>query len=923
MWQLRLLGQVIPAFGALARDFIESDVEDARLCQDANDCYSDIVSLGLALSVSRREWAAGIDDKDLTKLLQALESRIPTRRNPFGFFKQKPAQFTQGQAEEFPKLEQLCRSIELKGLGGLEECSALLDQSAKHQKIYLALLGSDVRLFHAKEQQNGDKRAKFLVRVKRAAAHLLDVYCRDPHSGQDIEDLSLSQHPSHGMKELADKVYGLLDHHWKCECSHRGARPTGSRQARLSLIRYRQLADQIASKAIAQQAHLSVNFEILLPVCRDIVEWKVTNFEVEKSRSKETCDDFRKPVDKDICPWLLQSKRFRVDFVAENEKLWHLKPELLDGVNQHTTMESLHQLLGDDAETSQIAKYTSRDQLLLCYGLANSMLYLYPGSWLQTAWSSNMVYFIRRVSDSTSTLLTFPYLAVEIQKPHADAQNVDHMQYHAHPVILALGIMFLEIATGVRFKRSPGLTSCEQWNTDGPEAFQLLKDLERQGRHSRSKRLPTALRDVIRACLILKPPSDFPSKTLLEEGPIRHYILSCIVHPLATELKVRHNVRLEELHDKLAPEVDLDGPDNFVRKGITRVPSTPISPVSHSNEIGRLVREDSLKPETCFSGGAEESIDAAKKSSALKWFQWHNEALCRIDTLRNPRLSGDKRIKIAILDSGIELSQDNQDIYNNTSEIKYQSWVDEEDEWKDQVGHGTHLATLLRKIAPNSLIHVARVYKKKPTMKKSAACISEAIRHAVDKWKVDIIVMSFGFEEEEETLSESINYAAHNNVLMFAAASNDGKNRPDGVAWPARDMNVICVHSAEGYGTPSTFTPSPRDNQKIMVLGECVRSAWPQHLKSPGDHKHMSGTSCAAPIAAGIAAILLDYSKGFLEVDKWNKLHRVDFMRRMFEKMKDPGLQAGYWWVQHWKLFDDKRSEAWIQDEIRSVLYNY
>lgn len=191
---------------------------------------------------------------------------------------------TQGQAEEFPKLEQLCRSIELKGLGGLEECSALLDQSAKHQKIYLALLGSDVRLFHAKEQQNGDKRAKFLVRVKRAAAHLLDVYCRDPHSGQDIEDLSLSQHPSHGMKELADKVYWLLEHHWKCECSHRGARPPGSRQARLSLIRYRQLADQIASKAIAQQAHLSVNFEILLPVCRDIVEWKVTNFEVEKSR---------------------------------------------------------------------------------------------------------------------------------------------------------------------------------------------------------------------------------------------------------------------------------------------------------------------------------------------------------------------------------------------------------------------------------------------------------------------------------------------------------------------------------------------------------------------------------------------------------------------------------------------------------------
>lgn len=147
--------------------------------------------------------------------------------------------------------------------------------------------------------------------------------------------------------------------------------------------------------------------------------------------------------------------------------------------------------------------------------------------------------------------------------------------------------MLLEIATGVRFKRSPGLTSREQWNTEGPEAFQLLKDLERQGRHNRSKRLPTTLRDVIRACLILKPPSDFPSKSLLEEGPIRHYILSCIVHPLATELEVRHNVRLEELHKILYPEGDIDNPDDSVHLGITRVPSNPISPVSYSNGSGK------------------------------------------------------------------------------------------------------------------------------------------------------------------------------------------------------------------------------------------------------------------------------------------------------------------------------------------------
>ncbi|KAH7127826.1 peptidase S8/S53 domain-containing protein [Dactylonectria estremocensis] len=822
MWQLRLLSQIIPAFGALARHLIESDEEDARLCQDANDCYSDLVSIGLALSVSRGEWTAGIDDRDLTKLLQALESRIPTRRSPFGFLTLKTI-----QAEQHPRLEHLSRCIESKGLGGLDECSALLDQSSKHQQQYLALLGSDVHLFHTKERQNDDKRCKFLVRVKRVAAHLLDVYCRDPHSGRDIEGLSLSQHPSHGMNEMVERVYELLEQHWRCECTRRAMRSTGSRQARLSLIHYHQLAHQIASKAIAQQTHLSVKFEILLPLGR-LTACQVADNDT-RSQPEDALHMFRKPVHQDIY------------FLAANEGLWHLKPELLDGVNHHTSMESLYQLLGDDSRTSQISKYTWRDQFLLCYSLANSMLYLYPGSWLQTAWSSNMVYFVRQINDSTSTLLTFPYLAVDIRQQHRVPESLEHMQYHAHPVILALGIMFLEIATGVRFKRTPGLTSCEQWNTDGPEAFQLLKNLERGGRHNHSKRIPTALRDAIRACLIWKPPSDFLSKSLLEK----------------------------ETRDLLQRRV--------------------------------LIQD--------------------RKASALKWFQWHSEALARVDTLRDARLCNNQRIKIAILDSGIELSQDNKDIYDNGSQIKYQSWVDENPAWKDQVGHGTHLATLLRRIAPNSQLHVARVFKKKLSMEKSARCISEAIRHAVDEWNVDIIVMSFGFEDEQNPLSDSVNYAAQNNVLMFAAASNDGKNRPEEVAWPARDIHVICVHSAEGYGTPSTFTPSPQDNQRIMVLGECVISAWPQHLASPKNHKLMSGTSCAAPIAAGIAAILLDYARGFLGNDEWKRFRRVDPMRRMFEKMRGPGSPSGYWWIRHWKLFDERQSEGWIQGEIRGALY--
>lgn len=199
------------------------------------------------------------------------------------------------------------------------------------------------------------------------------------------------------------------------------------------------------------------------------------------------------------------------------------------------------------------------------------------------------------------------------------------------------------------------------------------------------------------------------------------------------------------------------------------------------------------------------------------------------------------------------------------------------------------------------------------------------MRYAVDEWRVDIIVMSFGFFEENSTVSEAINYAAYKQILMFAAASNDGKNRLGGVAWPASRSDVFCVHAADGLGTASPFTPSPQDSMRVMVLGECVPSAWPpfpedSKRKAPKDRKFMNGTSCAAPIAAGIAAIVLDYARGFLEDDEWMSLRRYDSMMRMFKEMSEDNHYTGYWWIRHWTLFEDKMGDSGIQHTIRRFL---
>ncbi|UKZ73154.1 hypothetical protein TrVFT333_000795 [Trichoderma virens FT-333] len=456
---------------------------------------------------------------------------------------------------EFPGLYQLAKSIQSEGLGGYDECFELQAQSSELRCRYLGIIGQTIFLFHKEEKRSTAARTKFIKRIRGATEHLLGVYFRHP-CGVGAEEFELSTHPSYGMKDLANRTYGLLERHWKCHCVQQ-SRPFGLREARLSLIMHRRLAPKVTPQGITANNYPPARFEILLPVCRDNVEWKVTNVEVVKPRPETSVFRDRQSVNNDICHWLLKSQYFQADFLAQNDKLWHLTPRPSEGADHHTTMESLQQLLGDGVSVSDISKYTPKDKLILCYVLASSMLFLYPGFWLQTAWSSDKIYFVRRFSNSTSPSLTSPYLSVTIQ--HAQNNPPNHMQYHYHPTILALGIIFLEIATGVRFtRRSHEPTLWEQFNSDGMQALQKLQELEHQITRDRSKRISRALIKVIRSCLILDPPSNFPSKLLSEEGPIRQYILSCIIQPLASELSDGYNVCLDKLHDDLIPEKSVE-----------------------------------------------------------------------------------------------------------------------------------------------------------------------------------------------------------------------------------------------------------------------------------------------------------------------------------------------------------------------------
>lgn len=210
-----------------------------------------------------------------------------------------------------------------------------------------------------------------------------------------------------------------------------------------------------------------------------------------------------------------------------------------------------------------------------------------------------------------------------------------------------------------------------------------------------------------------------------------------------------------------------------------------------------------------------------------------------------------KGIKIAIIDSGVEMHSDLH-IVGGFSAVDYTS------SYSDDQGHGTHVAGIVSArdngFGVKGVAYESDIYAVKAFDSKGKAFVSDIIE-GID-WAIqnnmDIINLSAGTQTSSYAFQTVIDKAYASGLLIVAAAGNDGTSNglDDSVDYPARYDSVIGVSAVDSSLNRAIFS-STGPTIEIAAPGVQILSTY-----TGNQYAYLSGTSMAAPYVTGVLALL-------------------------------------------------------------------
>ena len=271
-------------------------------------------------------------------------------------------------------------------------------------------------------------------------------------------------------------------------------------------------------------------------------------------------------------------------------------------------------------------------------------------------------------------------------------------------------------------------------------------------------------------------------------------------------------------------------------------------------------------------------LEASKIDTAWKWLEYSGY-----------QPGGASNVVVAVIDTGVDYNHIDlkANMWVNTNEIPNNSIDDDANGYVDDVhganmisdpryhsgdpmddhGHGTHVAGIIA--ASNNqegvvgVAYNAKIMAIKAGMQSgqfTQADIAEAILYAYDMG-ADVINMSFGGSAVSIAVQDAL-MTAYTRAILVASAGNSGtpnertKLYPALPNYPAALSYVIGVMSVGQAGIESPFTnwdvkAFNNVEYELYAPGEQILSTLPNNK-----YAAWSGTSMAAPVVSGIAALL-------------------------------------------------------------------
>jgi len=233
--------------------------------------------------------------------------------------------------------------------------------------------------------------------------------------------------------------------------------------------------------------------------------------------------------------------------------------------------------------------------------------------------------------------------------------------------------------------------------------------------------------------------------------------------------------------------------------------------------------------------------------------------------------------KVAVLDTGIDTDHPDleanvyksDDKPNNNKDDDKNGYVDDtyglnaiagKGSGQDDNGHGTHVSGIVAGRGNNDVGVSGTCWSSKLLAVKfmnskgkgSTSAAIAGIEYAV-KQGFKIINCSFGSSSSSSSLHDAVDYAQDHNTLLVVAAGNDSENIDKHPLYPASytDSNILAVAASTQDDTLADFSNFGSTGVDVAAPGDSIYSTY-----LGGGYRVLSGTSMAAPYAAGVAALL-------------------------------------------------------------------